>query len=53
VLFGYVASVVQILNVALFEPLIFLFPLWVLAVSVTLAIRRDKLPAVAEGPLSP
>jgi len=48
VLFGYVIAVVQILNVSLFEPLVFLFPLWVLAVSVTLAVRRDALPAVAE-----
>lgn len=49
VLFGYLIAVVQILNLTLFEPLIFTFPLWVLAVSLTLAIRRDALPVQAAG----
>lgn len=42
--FGYLVAVVQVLNFTLFEPLIFLFPLWVLAVSLTIAFRRDALP---------
>lgn len=54
VIVGYLIAVVQILNLSLFEPLIFLFPLWVLAVSITLAVNRGELPAVADetGPQS-
>jgi hypothetical protein len=46
--FGYLIAVVQILNLSLSEPLIFFFPLWILAVSITLAVKRDELPAVAD-----
>ena len=48
VVFGYLIAVIQILNLSLFEPVIFLFPLWVLAVSITLAVRRDVIPAAAD-----
>jgi uncharacterized membrane protein len=39
VLFGYFVAVVQTLNLALFEPLVFTFPLWVVAVSATILLR--------------
>lgn len=51
VIAGYLIALVQVLNVALFEPLVFTFPLWVLAVSITLAVRRDELPARDEAPV--
>ncbi len=39
VIAGYVVALVQTLNLALFEPLIFTFPAWVVAVSLTLLVR--------------
>jgi uncharacterized membrane protein len=39
---GYIVAVIQTLNLALFEPLVFTFPAWVVAVSVTLLVRQRE-----------
>jgi len=41
--FGYLVAAVQVLNLTLFEPLIYTFPIWVLAVSVTMARRQRSI----------
>lgn len=37
---GYTVAVVQTVNVSFFQPLVLTFPLWVVAVSLTMLVRR-------------
>jgi uncharacterized membrane protein len=42
VVVGYAVALLQTLNLALFEPLVFTFPAWVVAVSITLLVRQRE-----------
>ena len=46
VFFGYAISAFHIVNLTLFEPLLLTFPVWVIALSITLLVRRRSVPSV-------
>lgn len=47
IFFGYAVSLFHIVNLTLFEPLALTFPVWVIALSITLVVRRGSVPSAA------